>query len=110
MNVPELDNDDKPELVPGFGTREYTKKELSVIMSERESDSGQGTKGNADDYSSDSDYEGDETLADGKLGSKSRKNKKRKKKEIRAHRKNSTTERVAQGSGCCSKDQKCTIF
>ena len=110
MNVPELDGEYKPELEPCFGTREYTKKELSVIMSEHESESGQDTKGNGEDYSSGSDYEGDGTLADGKLHSKSRKNKKRKKKEIRAQRKNSTTERVAQGNGCCSKDQKCTIF
>ena len=46
MNIPELENDDRPELEPCFGTREYTKKELSVIMSERESESGCGTKGN----------------------------------------------------------------
>ena len=109
MIIPELENDDKPELEPCFGNREYTKKDLSVIMSEHESESGQGTKANGD-YSSGSDYEGDETLADGKLHSKSRKHKKRIKKEIKAQRKNSTTERVAQGSGCCSKDQKCTIF
>ena len=68
-------------------------------MSERESESGRDTK-NVEDYSSGSEYEGDETLADGKLHSKSRKNKKRKKKEIKANRKISTNERVP-GSGCC---------